>query len=152
MEEIEQELLQGSSESAATSRPNGESLPMLTVEELERKLRGQTENEVPASSLPHSSQPSTALSAVPSSGATPVTRVPGLLPIVPGSIPVCNSIALVRITVILIIRVNFALFRRADESSNAEAFYRNTTGVTLLHLLVPDCVLIFFFKNQYNFC
>jgi len=106
LEEIEQELLQGSSESVATSRPNGESVPMLTVEELERKLRGQTENEDSASSLPHSSQPSTTPSTVPSSGAALVTRVPGLLPIVPGSIPVCNSIALVRITVILKMFVN----------------------------------------------
>ena len=89
MEEIEQELLSGRSESVpVTSRPNGESVPMLTVEELERKLRGQTENDAPSSSLPPSSQPSTTPSAALSGGSVPVTRVPGLLPIVPGSIPV----------------------------------------------------------------
>ena len=73
-----------------TSRPNGESMPMLTVEELERKLRRQSENDVQPSSLPHTTHPSTTLSTVLSGGSVPVTRIPGLLPIVPGSIPVCD--------------------------------------------------------------
>jgi len=87
--EIEQELLQSSSESVETSRPNGESVPMLTVAELERKLRGQTESDVQSSSsLPETNQPSTTLSAILSGGSVPVTRIPGLLPIAPGSLQV----------------------------------------------------------------
>ena len=85
MEEIEQELLRNSSQSVVTSRPNGESMPMLTVEELERKLHGQTGNDVQSSS----SSSITQSSITPSGGYVPVTRIPGLLPIVPGSIPVC---------------------------------------------------------------
>ena len=90
MEEIEQELLRSSSQSIVPSRPNGELMPMLTVEELERKLRGQSENDVQSSSS-HTTQPSTTPSSVQSAGPVPVTRVPGLLPIVPGTIPVCDK-------------------------------------------------------------
>jgi len=93
--EIEQELLRSSSESVETSRPNGESVPMLTVEELERKLRGQTGNDAQSSStssLPQTTQSSTTLSAILSGGSVPVTRIPGLLPIVPGSLQVSDSV------------------------------------------------------------
>ena len=100
LEEIEQELLRSSAESAVTSRPNGESVPMLTVDQLERKLRGQSDNDVQPASLPPTTQPSTTLSAVLTGGSVPVTRIPGLLPIVPGSIPVCNSVTLLHVTVI----------------------------------------------------
>jgi len=90
LEEIEQKLLHGNSESAVMpAQPNGESVPMLTVEELERKLRGQTTNDdVKSSSLNLTSQPSTSLTSILSGGSVPVTRIPGLLPILPGSIPV----------------------------------------------------------------
>jgi len=101
LEEIEQQLLRGSSESAVPSqRPNGESLPaMLTVEELERKLRSGTAAQTDCDnvdvqsssspSLPHATQPtSTVLAAILSGGSVPVTRIPGLLPVAPGSIPV----------------------------------------------------------------
>jgi len=83
LEEIEQELLQSSSESAVKSRPNGESVPMLTVEELERKLRGGQTTIQP------SSAPSAGSLPVTSAGSLPVTRIPGLLPVVPGSLQVC---------------------------------------------------------------
>ena len=103
-------MLRTSSESAVTSRPNGESMPMLTVEELERKLRGQTKSDVESSSLPVTAQPSTPPSAVLSSGSVPVTRIPGLLPIVPGSIPVCLNVVSVHISLIVMV----ALCNRAD--------------------------------------
>jgi len=67
---------------------------MLTVEELERKLRGgQTaavKNDTESASL--TTQPSTTLSAVLSGSSVPVTRIPGLLPIVPGCILVSSDV------------------------------------------------------------
>ena len=96
LEEIEQELLRNSSESAVAPLPNGESVPVLTVDQLERKLRGQTETDAPPSfDAPPSSTPrSTRPLAAPSDGP-PVTRIPGLLPIVPGSISVQDSVSFI---------------------------------------------------------
>jgi len=94
LEEIERELLRSSSVSVVPSqRPNGELLPaVLTVEELERKLRSnmdaQSDGDTQSSLAPGTQPTCTTLAAILSSASIPVTRVPGLLPIVPGSIPV----------------------------------------------------------------